>query len=144
MKKGQTANETAIIIGVMLLFLIAFVAVISDKLVAASENRIRNLADDLADVIDSELSLAASAQDGYSRMFSLPDSLDGKDYGVLFYNQSATGSNFTQLVVTMSISGVEYSTVRVTPENIEGNISIGDNFVRKQNGMVNVTGPIGS
>lgn len=144
MKKGQAANETAIVIGIMLLFMITFVAVISDKFVVAADNRIRGLADDLADVIDSELSLAATTQDGYSRVFSLPASLDGNDYTLMLYNKSNTASNFTQLVVSISVSGAEYSTVRITPENIVGALSVGDNLVRNQNGMVNVTGPIGS
>lgn len=142
MKKGQAANETAMVIGVMLLFLISFVAIISDEFVAAADNRIKSLADELADVVDSELSIAAAAQDGYSRVFSLPASLDGNGYGILLYNQSNTRSNFTQFVVNMSISGVEYSTVRITPENIKGVLSVGDNFVRKQNGIVNVTPPL--
>ncbi len=141
-KRGQAANETAIVIGVMVLFLISFIAVISDKFVVAANNRIKSLADDLADVVDSELSLASAAQDGYSRMFTLPDSLDGNDYGVLFYNRTNTLSNFTQLVVNMSISGADYSTVRITPENIEGVLSVGDNLVRKQGGIVNVTPPL--
>ncbi len=144
MKKGQAANETAIVIGIMLLFLIAFVAIISDKFIVAADDRSKGLADDLADVIDSELSLAATAQDGYSRTFALPASLDGNEYRLLLYNKSSTGSNFTQFVVSINISGAEYSTVRITPENIEGTLSVGDNLVRKQNGMVNVNGPIGS
>ncbi len=142
MKKGQAANETAAVIGVMLLFLISFIAIISDKFVVAADNRIRNLADDLADVVDSELSLASAAQDGYSRVFSLPASIEGNGYSILFYNQSNTLSNFTQLVVSMNISGVEYSTVRITPENIRGAVSVGDNLVRKRNGLVNVTPPL--
>ncbi len=142
MKKGQAANETAIVIGVMLLFLISFVAVISDKFVAAADNRIKGLAEDLADVVDSELSIASSAQDGYSRVFSLPASLDGNGYSLLLYNKSNTNSNFTQFVVSINVSGAEYSTVRVTPENIEGTLSAGDNFVRKRNGIVNVTPPL--
>ncbi len=143
MKKGQAANETAMVIGFMVLFFISFFAVISDKFVAAADNRIKSLADDLADVVDSELSIAATTQEGYSRVFTLPASLDGKDYGVLFYNRSNTRSNFTQFVVSMSISGIEYSTARITPENIEGVLSVGDNLVRKRNGMVNLTKPLG-
>ncbi len=143
MKKGQAANETAIVIGIMLLFTIAFFAVISDKFVAAADSRSKALADDVADVIKSELDLAASAQDGYSRMFTLPDSLDGSEYSLLLYNKSNTASNFTQFVVNMSVSGVDYSTVRLVPDNILGVLSVGDNFLRKRNGIVNVTPPLG-
>lgn len=130
------------VIGVMVLFLISFVAVISDKFVVAADNRIKSLADDLADVVDSELSIAAAAQDGYSRVFSLPASLNGNGYGLLFYDQSDTLSNFTQFVVSINISGAEYSAVRIAPENIEGVLSVGDNLVRKRNGIVNVTPPL--
>lgn len=141
-KKGQAANETAIVIGIMLLFMIAFFAVVSDKFVVAADARSKALADDVADVIKSELDLAASAQDGYSRIFSLPASLDGNGYGLLLYNKSNTGANFTQFVVNMSVSGVDYSTVRIVPDNIVGVLSAGENFVRKQAGIVNVTPPL--
>ncbi len=123
----------------MILFTIAFVSVISEKLISATDDRARNLADDLLDVVDSELSLASFSQDGYSRVFTLPASLDGSEYGILFYNKSNTMSNFTQLVLTTAISGVDYSTVRILPENIIGSVSTGDNFVRKHNGMVNIS-----
>jgi len=139
MKQGQAANETALIIGFMTLFLIAFLAVISDKLVIATDDRTKELAEDLADVIESELILAANAQEGYSRIFTLPFSLDGKPYTLVFYNKTNTNANFTQMTVGIDISGAEYNAFRVLPDNIQGTLSIGDNFVRKHEGIVNVS-----
>jgi len=139
MKRAQAANETALIIGFMTLFLIAFLAVISDKLVIATDGRTKEMAEDLADVIESELILAANAQEGYSRVFTLPFSLDGKPYTLVFYNKTNTEANFTQMTVGIDITGAEYNAFRVLPANIRGTLSIGDNFVRKHEGIVNVS-----
>jgi len=142
MRKAQAANETAIIIGFMIFFLIAFLAVVSDKLVVATDDRAKEIIEDLADVVESELSLAANAQDGYSRIFTLPEALDGKTYTILFYNKSTTGANFTQFLITVNVTGGEYNALRVLPDNILGTLSTGDNFVRKHDGIVNLTVPL--
>ena len=139
MKNAQAANEAAIIIGFMTLFLIIFLGAISDKLISATDVRTRALADDLADVIESELILAANAEDGYSRTFTLAPLLDGKAYLIEFYNRSNTNANFTQLVITVNVTGGEHSAVKVLPDNIIGTIATGDNLLRKQDGIVNVS-----
>ena len=139
MKKAQVANETALIIGFMTLFLIIFMAVISDKLVSATDDRTRETVEDLADVIESELVLAANSEEGYSRTFTLPFSLDGRPYSLRFFNISDTDANFTQLVVGIDVTGGEYTAFRVLPSNIRATLAVGDNFVRKHQGIVNVT-----
>ncbi|MBS3133050.1 hypothetical protein J4470_02890 [Candidatus Woesearchaeota archaeon] len=141
-KKGQAANETALIMGFMTLFLIAFLAVISDKLFIATDDRAKEIAEDLADVIESELVLAANSQDGYSRIFTLPFSLDGKPYRLSFYNASNTEANFTHMEVGINVTGGEYTAFRVLPKNIQGTLGVGDNFARKHEGFVNVSAPL--
>lgn len=141
MKKAQAANETALIIGFMTLFLIVFMTVISDKLFSATDDRTREIVEDLADVIESELVLAANAQEGYSRTFTLPFSLDGRPYTLQFFNVSDTGADFTQLVVGINVTGGEYTAFRILPSNIRATLAVGDNFVRKHQGIVNVTAP---
>ncbi|MAG15463.1 hypothetical protein CMO88_00205 [Candidatus Woesearchaeota archaeon] len=146
MKKAQAANEAALIIAFMTLFLIAFLAAISDKLVTATDDRDKEVAEDLADVIESELTMAVNAKNGYSRMFALPFSLDGKSYKLSFHNKSnlktSSGgtdtANFTMAIVMLDISGGEYSTIRLLPENIIGSFRLGDNFIEKQDDFVGV------
>ena len=139
MRKAQAANETALIVAFMTLFLIVFLAAVSQKLVIATDDRTRGLAEDLADVIESELTLASSAQEGYSRTFQLPFSLDGKQYSILFYDKASTGASFTMVVVRIPLSGGEYTASRVLPDNILGTLSPGNNLVTNAAGSATVT-----
>lgn len=144
MKRAQSALEAAIIIGIMTFFLIVFLLVISDKVAIATDDRTKEIAEDLADVIEAELMLAANAQNGYIRTMSLPFSLDGKPYHMFFYNRSNTEANFTQFTVNVPITGGNYTVLRVMPDYIVGNLRVGDNLVRKAFGFVNITMPIQS
>jgi hypothetical protein len=141
MKKSQAANEVAIVLGFITLFLIVFISVMADRLVIATDDRTKQITEDFADVVESELSLAANAQNGYSRMFTLTASLEGKQYTILFQNQSNTNANFTQFTITVNVTGGEYNALRVLPDNIVGTLSAGDNFVRKKDNIVNITQP---
>lgn len=140
MKKAQAANETVMIIAFMTLVLILFLAVASDKLSSIQQDRTKALAEDLADVIETELSIAANAQNGYARTFSLPPDIDGESYELILYNTTQTNAKFTQLTVIMQLPGGNHQVTRVLPENIQGALNIGKNSVSKEAGMVNVTG----
>ena len=142
MKKGQAANELAMVLGIMILFLVAFLAVLGDRLVVATDDRARGLAEDIAEVIESELVLAANAQDGYSRVFTLPESLDGMPYALVLLNRTNTEANFSEVVLTVNTSSGEYTAIKVLPDNIFGAFSLGSNLVRKRNGLVNLTPPL--
>jgi hypothetical protein len=142
MRKGQAANEIAIIIGIMILFLIAFMSVLGDQFVSVTDDRTKQLAEDLADVAESELVTASNAQDGYSRMFSLPPYLDGATYAIVLNNASTLGANFSSVLVSINTSNGEYSAMRILPGNVLGAFSEGANMVRKRNGLVNLTAPL--
>ena len=141
MKNAQAANEVAIILGFITLFLIVFISVMADRLVVATDDRTKQITEDLADVVESELSLAANAQNGYSRLFTLTATLYGQPYTILFQNQSNTNANFTQFIITVNVTGGQYNALRVLPDNIVGTLSIGDNFVRKHDNIVNIMPP---
>ena len=146
MKRGQAANEAAMIIGLMTLFLIAFLAVISDRVIVATNDRNKEVAEDLADVIESELVLAANAQEGYSRLFQLPPTLDGIPYTMIFHNKSDLDSaptttdtaDFTMATVVLQMTSGDYNSIRLLPDNIIGSFRIGNNYVRKLNGFVSL------
>lgn len=152
MKRAQAANETAIIIAFMTLFLTVFLAAVSEKLVVATDERTKELAEDLSDVIESELTIASNAQEGYERIFSLPSLLDGKDYTPWFYAKSElkTGldpentdtADYTMATLTIEVGGGNYNTVRLLPENIVGNLEKQDNFVRKRRGIAELNLPV--
>ncbi|MBI2663845.1 hypothetical protein HYX10_00700 [Candidatus Woesearchaeota archaeon] len=143
MRNAQSANETAMIIAVMTLFLIAFLSVMSDRFIIVSDGRTRQSAEDLADAVEAELVLAANAQDGYSRIFSTPGAIDGRQYYIVFYNTSSTGADFTQLVIGVNVTGGEYQAVRILPANLKGNINpASDIFISKLDGVVNATPPL--
>lgn len=143
MGKGQAANEIAIIIGIMIMFLIAFMSVLGDQFVSVTDDRTRQVAEDLADVVEFELVTASNAQDGYSRSFTLPPFLDGAPYTIKLYNSSTLGTNFSSVLITINTSNGEYSAMRILPGNIIGGFSEEHNLLRKQGGLVNLTAPLG-
>jgi len=142
MKKSQASNEAVIIIGFMVLFLILFMGVLSQRLSSVSDDRIRQLAEDLADVIESELFFAATVEDGYSREFVLPPRLDYIPYILEFNNQVDTGANFTQLILTADLGGKEYNIVRILPSSIRGELDVGRNKVTKTGGSINISSSV--
>jgi hypothetical protein len=141
MKKGQAANEMAAIIGFMTLFVILIMGAVGGKLLTANDNSITQIADDVADVVESELSLAASAEDGYIREFTLPSTISNIPYSITLLNASATKGNFSAFNITLAISTGVYERVKVMPANVVGTLAVGKNRVVKNLGTANVTQP---
>ena len=66
MRKGQSSNEITIIIGIMVVFLIAFLGVLGNNFTSVATDRTKVSADELADSIERVLVQAALSQDGFS------------------------------------------------------------------------------
>ena len=138
--KGQAAIELAFIISIMVLFLIAFVSVLGDRVVDASESRNKESAEGIADFIEAELSSASSTQDGFYRVLMLPETLDGLSYRVDFSNSTSIGANFTDVAVTVDVGSNNYTAYRVLPSNIVGSdIRLGWTSMEKRDGVVHLS-----
>lgn len=125
MKKAQAANEAAVIIGLMTMFLIIFIAVMADQLLVAIDKRAAVVAEDLSETINSEIVIASKSEEGYTRTFEIPPTIRGKDYNITLYNATAT-QLIPQLGLIINLSeGNQHSIVKVLPENVSGVIQKG-------------------
>lgn len=123
-KKGQGAIEFMIIFGVILVFFVLFFAIIkgnhSDKNKEKIDTLLRNVALDLRD----EINIAASASEGYTRNFTLPNNVLGNDYTVIL-------TNFGDVYLTAEGYAVSYSASTINGQPVKG-----INQIRKEHGEV--------
>jgi hypothetical protein len=134
-RKSQVAAEAAMIISFMTLAFIIFFFAISDQFISISENKRDGLVTDLGTVIQAEISLAATAADGYYRTLLLPSTLNGMPYNISLFNATALNTNFS--VVVINVSG--YQHVINLPKATGGNISTGQNTIVKARGNITVS-----
>ncbi len=83
-RKAQSSTEFTVLTSFMLLIFIVFFILIQQKMVQLQEDRNLETIRQIGDIINNEINLAESTQDGYSRVFSLPITLGNDPYGVEF------------------------------------------------------------
>jgi len=125
-KKGQGAIEFIIIFVFVLVFFIVFLAVIQqnqgEKEKEKQDMVFQNLALDARD----EINLASGASEGYSRNFSIPEKVFGKEFEI---NVTPTGNVY--LVA-------ERYAVSFRASNVTGDFIKGINTIKKENGTVHL------
>lgn len=143
MKKAQAANEAAIIIGMMTMFLIIFIAVMADQLLTVIDERAYALAEDLGDSVSAEFFRANKAEEGYSRTFETPPTIRGRSYLIRLSqeNLSDDNINISQVIITINLSGGARSVSDPLPKKVSGVIVNGTKHCIKKfvNGSINVS-----
>ena len=76
MRKSQSAMEFIVLASFMLLVILGFFAITSSKILESKEEGNREIAADIADFAYREIEIAKSVNDGYTRVFSMPQSFD--------------------------------------------------------------------
>lgn len=112
---------------VMLLVTVGFFAITSSKVLESQEEGTRKTAEDIANFAYKEIDIAKSTQDGYVRLFSMPETVNGVVYTIQIVDDR-------ELIV--NYQGYEY--VKFLSSNVTGNISRGLNKISKIRGIVNV------
>jgi hypothetical protein len=117
--KGQGAIEFIILVGILL---VAFALIIGA--LAVSTNRINSekeiiIGEDLVNKVQQEVQLAHQVNEGYYRIFKLPEKLGGKDYTI----------DITNNVVTVTIEGSDYWRYL---QPVQGEIQKGSNIIEKK------------
>ena len=130
--KGQSAIEFIILASFMLLVILGFFAVVSSNVLEAKDEGNRKTAEDIADFAYREIETAKSVNDGYVRVFEMPQTVNGINYSI-----SIIGNR--ELVV--NYLGNEH--IRFLPSNVTGNLTIGLNQIKKLNGIVYINGTKG-
>lgn len=126
--KGQIAIEFLMYIGIAFFVIIVFLA----SLLAVSENNTRTRTyydvDDLGKSLQQEFLLASQLEDGYTRRLNLPVTINGKSYNVTV---GQTDPAHSYMIFMYENSELFYLIPLV-----EGNISLGNNVLRKLNGTL--------
>lgn len=137
-KKGQSANEAAMLITFLTFFLIITLAAVSDDIISASDNNYKKMIQDIADVIEQEAKIAFSSENGYFHAFTLPPTLNGQPYVTSILNSTSISSqtNMTLVGVASKRPNVPINVTKVLPRDVRGNLVRGKNTVRKEQGIV--------
>lgn len=122
--KSQSAMEFVVLASFMLLVILGFFAVTSSRLLDAKEEGNRKIAEDIAALAYNEIEITKSVNDGYIRIFAMPQTVNGINYSISVIDNR-------ELIV--SYLGHEH--VRFLPSNVTGNIIKGNNKISKNNGV---------
>lgn len=125
LKKSQSAMEFIILASFMLLVILGFFAITSSRMLEARGEGNRKIAEEIADFAYREIEIAKSVNDGYERVFGMPQNVNGVNYSIKIVDNR-------ELVV--DYLGNEH--VKFLPSNVTGNIVKGNNKITKSNGIV--------
>ena len=123
--KSQSAIEFIVLASFMLLVILGFFAVASSKVLESKEESNRQISQDIAEFAYREIETAKSVNDGYTRVFVMPQTVNGVNYSIRMIDNREP---------TVDYLGYEY--VKFLPSNVTGSIIKGANQISKNNGIV--------
>ncbi len=126
--KSQSAMEFIVLASFMLLVILGFFAVTSSRVLEAREEGNKKIAQDIAEFAYREIEIAKSVNDGYTRVFALPQTVNGVSYTINITDNRE-----------LSVNYLDYEYIKFLPLNVSGNISKGLNRINKNNGMLYLT-----
>lgn len=120
-RKSQSSMEFFTLVGLAFVAVIIFVAVSANEVKEFRDQKEFFLIKDLALKLQKEVSIAASVEDGYERIFNLPDKLENiVDYSMRIRNNT----------ITINSSKTVFSVAIV---NVTGDFTKGSNKIEKRN-----------
>jgi len=122
-RKGQTAVEFIIIFGAALFFFLLFLLVINEQTADKKREHEVQMLEEVAKAVKDEISLATQSSNGYLRQFSIPSTLDGKNYQL-------------KIIDDMINVKTNRDSLSLPVYHVEGQIQIGQNIIKKDNGLV--------
>jgi hypothetical protein len=123
--RAQVAFEFVVLVAVAFTALIVFTVFVRDNFSDVQSDTDYYKLKDVALSVRSEISLAASLEDGYQRAFFVPLTIDGLEYNISRENG----------YLTFASSGAEY-VVSVPP--YDGILQKGNNVIAKTDGAIGV------
>lgn len=123
--KAQSAVEFIVLASFMLLVVVGFFAVTSSRLLEAREEGNKKIAEDIANFAYREIEITKSVNDGYTRNFVMPQTVNGVEYSIRIVDNRELLVNY-----------LGYEHVRFLPANITGDIIKGNNKISKTNGII--------
>jgi hypothetical protein len=137
MKKSQTAIEAALLIGFLLIVFSAFVIAMNTRLGSVMTEKNLQLLKSANNIIKSEVDMAVRSEEGYSRVFELPETLEGYRYNLTLHNGAELGANFSEVIVRfVNNTDVKGEDVSFLPPSIIGAPRKGNNTITKKSGII--------
>lgn len=124
-RKAQSSIEFIILVGVMTLFFLVFTLVLQSNLHDSQSQQRDGLLTEIALTVQSEISLASSSIDGYSRNFTIPQSVFGVSYDINITDGSV------YLITSDNLHALSFPV-----ENVTGNVIRGENVIQRSSGVV--------
>jgi len=121
--KAQISAEFFIFLGLVFLIAIAFEVVSLDQLNDFKVQKESEAVKDLALKVQKELFIAASVEDGFTRVFEIPDKLENINYSLTMKNSTVTAISKNSIYV-------------VSIPQANGNLSKGTNKISKKDGII--------
>ena len=129
MRKSQYALEFVILASIMVLAILGFFALTSSRVLDAKEEGSKKIAEDIADLVYREIETAKSVNNGYTRVFTIPQTVNGVTYAINLTDNRE---------LTVNYLGYEY--VKFIPSNVSGNLSAGTIEIKKLAGVIYLRG----
>ena len=123
-RKAQLSIELIVFIGIAFLTLLIFAGLTTERLVSVRLRGEQYTLHQAVQQLESEITLAATVSDGYSRNFTLPKKLNNQDYDIEMLNNSvilASTDRFESVKITFNVTG----------QPLKGN-----NIITKNNGFI--------
>lgn len=117
--------EFVVLASFMLLIILGFFSLASSRMTEARLESNRKIAESIAEFAYREIENAKSVNDGYSRLFLMPQSINGIDYGITITDNRE-----------LAVSYLDEEYVKFLPINVTGDIVKGSNKITKINGVV--------
>lgn len=124
-KRGQSAIEFMIISGVVIFMFLTYTFFIQSQIADKSYERRALLTQEVAYTIRDEINIALEATDGYERTFRLASTILNVDYNATIYGD---------LIYVKTLDGRHAIAIPIA--NVSGQPQIGDNKIRKINGVI--------
>jgi uncharacterized protein (UPF0333 family) len=118
MKRSQVAMQFLVVIGIVFVMFIIFVIGFAERYRDIQVEKETVAMKDIALKLHDEIVIARNLQDGYSRNFTMPDTVDGFNYTI----------SLNQNLIIVTGEHAEYSTY-VAP--VQGQVRKGTNVIRK-------------
>ena len=143
-KKSQTSVEFMLVFGVVFVFFIAFFFFFHERTIEAAEETDRRILEDFAGIIEGEIKTAIQTENGYERVFEIPNDLLGNDFSINLFDSVDSDTEVKKLTefsvqyIPEIINEVGYEVFEILSPNVTGMIGQGKNVITKRNNFVYV------
>ncbi len=138
MKKAQSSVELVLLLGFMFLVFNVMIAGLFYRLSEIETEKELFRIDEINNIARAEIMLAHSVEDGYNRIFYLPQRINGLDYNIRIVGQDQIEDEekYGEIIAEYVDYHRKHQSVRIIPINVRGEIYKGENKIEKRQGVI--------